>query len=129
MPDREHTKSEFPEETRFRKKFHPLRGDGFRIQKPEIQHDWGRTPPEPVVEESEPTPTPVPGWNPGDTFNEASGVIVNITQNTIDFLIWVVIVLLPITITITGVIWAVRWTLKKLEFKEIPRTPNKQEKE
>ncbi len=41
------------------------------------------------------TPTPTPAWNPGHTFTEASGVLVSVTQNTVDGLIWIVVVLGP----------------------------------
>ncbi len=39
-----------------------------------------------------PTVTPTPGWNPGDTANQATGVLVNLTRGVTDVLIWVGIV-------------------------------------
>jgi hypothetical protein len=61
-----------------------------------------------------PTPTPTPGWNAADTFDEASEVLVNLTQSTIDLLIWVALVLLPIAAVIGLLIWIVRWVLQKV---------------
>jgi hypothetical protein len=61
-----------------------------------------------------PTPTPLPGWSAADTFNEASDVLVNLTQATIDLLIWVALVLLPIAAVIGIFIWIVRWVMRKL---------------
>lgn len=50
-----------------------------------------------------PTPTSTPGWNPGSTFNNASKVLTNMTQTTVDLLIWLVIVVGPIALVL-GVI-------------------------
>jgi hypothetical protein len=61
-----------------------------------------------------PTPTPPPGWNAADTFNEASNVLVNLTQATIDLLIWVALVFLPIAAVIGIFIWMIRWVMSKL---------------
>lgn len=61
-----------------------------------------------------PTPTPMPGWNAADTFDEASDVLVNMTQSTVDLLIWFGMVLLPIIAVIGAIIWISRWVLLKL---------------
>lgn len=61
-----------------------------------------------------PTPTPTPGWNAADTFDEASNVLVNLAQATVDLLIWVGLVLLPIAAVIGVFIWIVRWVTRKL---------------
>jgi hypothetical protein len=60
-----------------------------------------------------PIPTSTPGWNAADTFDEASDVLVNLTQNTIDLLIWIILVILPIAAVAGIIIWIVRWTLGK----------------
>ena len=61
-----------------------------------------------------PTPTPTPGWNAADTFDDASKVLVNLTQDTIDLLIWVGLVLLPIAAVIGIFIWIIRWVMLKI---------------
>ncbi len=61
-----------------------------------------------------PTPTPTPGWNAADTFDEASDVLVNLTQTIIDLLIWVGLVLLPIAAVIGLFVWIIRWVMLKL---------------
>ena len=60
-----------------------------------------------------PTPTPTPGWNAADTFNEASDVLINLTQATVDMLIWFGLVLLPIVAIFGIVIWVFRWVILK----------------
>jgi hypothetical protein len=61
-----------------------------------------------------PTPTPAPGWNAGDTFEDASEVLVNMTQSTVDLLIWFGMVLLPIIVVIGLIVWIIRWVMLKL---------------
>jgi len=61
-----------------------------------------------------PTPTPLPGWSATDTFESASDVLVNLTQATVDLLIWVSIVLLPIVAVLGVVAWSFRWLMLKL---------------
>lgn len=39
-----------------------------------------------------PTLTPTPAWNPGNTFGQASTVLVTMTQGTVDASIWIIIV-------------------------------------
>ncbi len=69
------------------------------------------------------TPTPVPGWNAQDTFEDASEVIVNVTQDTVDILIWFFVVLAPIGIFIGLIIWAVRRGMRAINTKYDPPTP------
>ncbi len=61
-----------------------------------------------------PTPTPLPGWSAANTFDEASDVLVNMTQSTVDLLIWFGMVLLPILIVIGAILWVSRWVMLKL---------------
>jgi hypothetical protein len=52
---------------------------------------------EPVLPELEPTPTPTPNaWNPGETFEDATRSVTRAYQGIVDFLIWVMIVFVPI---------------------------------
>jgi Domain of unknown function (DUF4349) len=39
-----------------------------------------------------PTPTPTPAWNPGETFDDASGTLVGMTHSTVNSLIWLGVV-------------------------------------
>ncbi len=52
------------------------------------------------------TPSPTPAWNPGQTFNQASGVMVDMTQTIVDGLIWVFVVAGPFVL-IAGLIFVV----------------------
>jgi hypothetical protein len=64
---------------------------------------------EPVLPEITPTPTPSPtpvNWNPGDTFNHAKKAVTSAYQGIIDFLIWVVIAILPVLLPPVLIIWA-----------------------
>ena len=61
-----------------------------------------------------PTPTPLPGWSANDAFENASHVLVDLTQATVDLLIWVGIVLLPIVAVLGLVAWSFRWVMLKL---------------
>lgn len=50
---------------------------------------------------STPTATPTPtSWNPGATFNDASTVLVGVTQNTIDVVIWLMVVGGPVFLVV-----------------------------
>jgi hypothetical protein len=53
------------------------------------------------------TPTATPGWNPGGTFTEASGVLVGASQNTIDVLIWLLVVVGPFALIIGVLVFIV----------------------
>ncbi|MFN2151332.1 MAG: DUF4349 domain-containing protein [Anaerolineales bacterium] len=61
-----------------------------------------------------PTPTPLPGWSANDAFENASHVLVDLTQATVDLLIWVGIVLLPIVAVLGVVAWSFRRVMLKL---------------
>ncbi len=53
-----------------------------------------------------PTSTPTPAWNPGSTFDEASTVLVDVTQSIVDVLIWLGVVAGPFVL-IAGVVFGV----------------------
>ena len=69
---------------------------------------------EPVLpEELTPTPTPSPTpnpWNPGETFTNAKKTVTFAYQGIIDFLIWVLVVLVPIFAPPVLIVWAL-WKL------------------
>lgn len=56
-----------------------------------------------------PTATPVP-WNPGQTFGEAKNIITVIYQGIGNFLIWLVVVILPILLPPALILWVI-WKL------------------
>ncbi|MEW6084434.1 MAG: DUF4349 domain-containing protein [Chloroflexota bacterium] len=56
-----------------------------------------------------PTATPVP-WKPADTFNEAKGTVTVVYQGIANFLIWLVVVILPIVLPPALILWAM-WKL------------------
>ncbi len=66
------------------------------------------------------TPTPTPGWNPGATFHHASGVLVDLSKSTVDFLIWAVVVLGPALLAAGIVFWVGRSLLRRKRTR--PRT-------
>jgi hypothetical protein len=51
------------------------------------------------------TPTPKPGWNPANTFNNASGVLSTLFRTTIDLLIWLIVVFGPFALALGLVFW------------------------
>ncbi len=52
---------------------------------------------EPVLPELTPTPTPTPNpWNPGETFKDATESVTRAYQGIVDFLIWLLVVFVPI---------------------------------
>jgi hypothetical protein len=60
------------------------------------------------------TPTPTATvWSPGETFGEASGVLVNVTQNLVDTLIWIGVVGGPFLLLLGLLFWAGRKVVKK----------------
>lgn len=65
---------------------------------------------EPVLpEELTPTPTPSPTpnpWNPGETFTNAKNTVTYAYQGIIDFLIWLLVVLVPIFAPPVLIVWA-----------------------
>lgn len=52
-----------------------------------------------------PTATPIP-WKPADTFNEATGTLAVVYQGIANFLIWLVVVILPIVLPPALILWA-----------------------
>lgn len=56
-----------------------------------------------------PTATPIP-WNPGQTFGEAKNTVTVIYQGIGNFLIWLVVVILPIVMPPALILWAI-WKL------------------
>ena len=56
-----------------------------------------------------PTATPIP-WKPADTFNEATGTLAVVYQGIANFLIWLVVVILPIVLPPALILWAM-WKL------------------
>ena len=66
---------------------------------------------EPVLPELEPAPTPVPqAWNPGETFKAAKKAVTVAYQGFAEFMIWVVVVILPILLPPALILWAL-WKL------------------
>ena len=73
-----------------------------------------------------PTPTATPGWNPGETFREASGTLVTISQNTVDRLIWLLVVAGPFIVFFGLILWSLRvaWRSRKPHGNSpAPQTP------
>ena len=56
-----------------------------------------------------PTATPIP-WKPADTFNDAKGTVTVVYQGIANFLIWLVVVILPILLPPALILW-VMWKL------------------
>ena len=56
-----------------------------------------------------PTATPIP-WQPADTFNDAKGTVTVVYQGIANFLIWLVVVILPIVLPPALILWAM-WKL------------------
>ena len=56
-----------------------------------------------------PTATPIP-WKPADTFNDAKGTVTVLYQGIANFLIWLVVVILPIVLPPALILW-VMWKL------------------
>jgi hypothetical protein len=61
---------------------------------------------------STPTATPT-SWSPGTTFDEASGVLVSMTQTTVDALIWVAVVGGPIILIFGLILGGARFAKRK----------------
>jgi hypothetical protein len=51
------------------------------------------------------TPTPKPGWNPSNTFNNASGVLGTLFRATVDLLIWLTVVFGPFVVVLILIVW------------------------
>ena len=56
-----------------------------------------------------PTATPIP-WKPGDTFDEAKNTVTVLYQGIADFMIWLVVVILPIVLPPAIILWGL-WKL------------------
>jgi hypothetical protein len=61
-----------------------------------------------------PTLTPIPGWNPGNTFDQASHVLKNMTQSTVDLLIWLLVLVAPALVIIGLLYWGGRTVYRRL---------------
>ena len=60
-----------------------------------------------------PTATPIP-WNPGQTFGEAKNTVTVIYQGIGNFLIWLVVVILPIILPPALLLWTIwKWLNRK----------------
>lgn len=60
-----------------------------------------------------PTATPIP-WNPGQTFGEAKNTITLAYQGIANFLIWLAVVILPLILPPTLILWALwKWLNRK----------------
>ena len=64
-----------------------------------------------------PTATPIP-WKPVDTFNDAKGTVSVVYQGIANFLIWLVVVILPIILPPALILWAM-WKLLNRKPKSI----------
>jgi hypothetical protein len=74
---------------------------------------------EPVLPDLTPTPTPTPNpWKPGETFKNATKTVASAYQGIVDFLIWFVIVLIPIFAPPILIVWGI-WKLLTRK----PKTP------
>lgn len=69
---------------------------------------------EPQLPPIEPLPAPKPLWEPGETLKEALEVLTHAYQNIADFLIWFLVVLVPIF----GPPALVVWVILKLVFRK-----------
>ncbi len=74
---------------------------------------------EPELPELAPTPEPNP-WNPGETFKNATESVTRAYQGIVDFLIWTLVVLVPIFAPPVFIIWGI--------WKVLYRKPKKSSK-
>jgi len=71
------------------------------------------------IEPQQPTPTPItpmpePGWNPGETFADASAQLVDILQNLADLVIWLMVGYAPVLIALVlAGVFARRWIQRR----------------
>lgn len=77
------------------------------------------TPQRPTPEPS-PTPTATPGWNPGQTFAEASDTLITVSQSSIDVIIWFAVVIGPFLAIVFLLIWGWRATHRKVAKRATP---------
>ena len=60
-----------------------------------------------------PTATPVP-WNPGETLGEAKGTVTVLYQGIANFLIWLVVVIVPVLLPPALILWGLwKWMNRK----------------
>src|SRR6266516_3322888 len=60
-----------------------------------------------------PTPTPIP-WNPGQTFGDAKNTVTIAYQGIAEFLIWLVVVIVPIVLPPALILWGLwKWLNRK----------------
>jgi hypothetical protein len=60
-----------------------------------------------------PTATPIP-WEPGQTFTEAKGTVTVLYQGIANFMIWLVVVILPIVLPPALILWGIwKWLNRK----------------
>jgi hypothetical protein len=60
-----------------------------------------------------PTATPIP-WNPGETFDEARGTVTLLYQGVANFMIWLVVVIVPLVLPPAILLWALwKWMSRK----------------
>ena len=60
-----------------------------------------------------PTATPIP-WNPGQTFDDATGTVTVLYQGIASFMIWLVVVIVPVILPPAIILWALwKWMNRK----------------
>jgi hypothetical protein len=68
-----------------------------------------------------PTPTPTPvAWRPGETVEDATGVLTSVVKGLVDLAIWVIVVLGPFLVPVILVVWLVIWLRRR---KARPASP------
>jgi hypothetical protein len=65
-----------------------------------------------------PTATPIP-WNPGQTFGEARNTVTVAYQGIANFLIWLVVVILPIVLPPALILWVIWKLLNRKNVKPV----------
>jgi hypothetical protein len=71
-----------------------------------------------------PTPTPTPvAWRPGETVEDATGVLTSIVKGLVDLAIWVVVVLGPFLVPLTLLVWLVIWWRRRVARSASPPEP------
>jgi hypothetical protein len=60
-----------------------------------------------------PTATPVP-WDPGKTWKESTKTVTSAYQGIIDFLIWLIVVALPVLTPFVLLGWLIWWVIRRL---------------
>jgi hypothetical protein len=70
-----------------------------------------------------PTATPVP-WNPGETFGEAKGTVTVLYQGIANFLIWVAVVIIPLTLPLALILWAISKLINRKTVKVVSEKAN-----